>query len=228
MKHLIETANPSGLAITEYDRIILNSTTNDVIVGGGVTYEYVDLGLSVKWAKCNVGAKTETDYGSYFMWGSTRPNTADECTWENAPFLNGPSNKFTKYCTDSSYGAVDNKTTLEFVDDAARVIMGGNWRMPTNDECRELINGTTNEWTKVNGVDGWKFTSSNGNSIFIPAAGAYSGGSADLVGECGFVWSSSLYASGPGNACNLYFYSDSCYVDYGSRYYGVSVRGVCE
>ena len=196
--------------------------------GGGITYEYVDLGLSVKWAKCNVGAKTETDYGSYFMWGSTRPNTADECTSANTPFLNGPSNKFTKYCTDSSYGAVDDKTTLEFVDDAARVIMGDNWRMPTEDECRELINSTTNKWTKVNGVDGWKFTASNGNYIFIPAAGVCGNGSVDFIGECGFVWSSSLYASDPGNACNLYFYSDSCYVDYGTRYYGVSVRGVCK
>ena len=76
MKHLIETTNPSGLAITEYDRIILDSSTNEITYRGGVIYEYVDLGLSVKWAKCNVGAEKETDAGLYFAWGETTGYTA--------------------------------------------------------------------------------------------------------------------------------------------------------
>ena len=51
-------------------------------------YEYVDLGLpsGLKWANMNLGATSETDYGDYYMWGSTKPNTAEECNWTNAPF----------------------------------------------------------------------------------------------------------------------------------------------
>ena len=232
MKHLIETANPSGLAITEYDRIILNSTTNDVIVGG-VTYEYVDLGLSVKWAKCNIGAKTETEYGDYFMWGSTRPNTPDECTWAKAPFNGGN--------TDYNAGAFNQvKDTacpngiLAKEYDTATQIMGGNWRMPTKNELKELIDNTNSVWVpnyNNSGINGRKFTSKiNGNSIFIPAAGwCYDGSEYDL-NKFVDVWSSSLYTSLTDSALTLHFSSGSIYVadDSGSRNCGNVVRGVCE
>ena len=107
-------------------------------------YEYVDLGLpsGLKWAKCNVGAETETDYGDYFQWGSTRPNTADECTRESYKFYNSAKYSLTKYCVYSLYGLfgiVDNKTTLDLEDDAARANMGGDWRMPTEAEFQELL-----------------------------------------------------------------------------------------
>ena len=155
--------------------------------------EYVDLGLpsGLKWAKCNVGAESETDFGDYYMWGSTKANTPDECTWAKAPFNNG----------DSYYNADAFKLVKDTVYpngilakeyDAAAQIMGGGWRMPTKDELKELIDNTTNEWTQVNGVNGRKFTGSNGNSIFIPAAGNCGNGSVDGVGKYGCVWSSSL------------------------------------
>ena len=172
MKHLIETTNPSGLTITEYDRLILNSTTNDFIVKGG-GYEYVDLGLPshLKWAKCNVGAEKESDYGYYFQWGSTTPNTADECTWEHAPF-NGGNTDYNANAFNQVKDTVCPNGILAKEYDAAAQIMGGNWRMPTQTEWQELLNNTTNEWTQVNGVNGRKFTASNGNSISIPAAGS--------------------------------------------------------
>ena len=229
MKHLIETTNPSGLAITEYDRLILNSTTNDVLVRGGVNTEYVDLGLSVKWAKCNVGAESETDAGLYFAWGETTGYTASQVgtdkqfSWSDYKYGNSSSNL-------TKYNQSDGKTVLESTDDAARVIMGGDWRMPTQTEIQELLKNTNKEWTQVNGVNGYKFTSNKegyqNNSIFIPAAGGCNDGSVYSVGGDGSVWSSSLNTSYPGNAWGLNFYSGDCYVNGSSRYYGQSVRGV--
>ena len=230
MKHLIETANPSGLAITEYDRLILNSTTNDVLVRGrGVNTEYVDLGLSVKWAKCNLGAKTETDYGSYFMWGSTKANTPDECTWAKAPFNNGSSD-YDEVYFNSVKGTVCPNGILAKGYDAASQIMGGDWRMPTQDEFQELIDNTNKEWTTINGVNGYKFTSNKegyqNNSIFIPAAGFCNNGSVLGVGGNGGVWSPSLDTSDPNRAWYLGLGSGDCGVYGSSRCFGRSVRGV--
>ena len=136
-------------------------------------YEYVDLGLpsGLKWAKCNVGAETETDFGDYFMWGSVTPNTADECIWKNAPFNNGSISCDEEYFNVHKSEWLDDNENLKPEFDAATQIMGGNWRMPTKDELKELLDNTIKEWAQVNGVNGYKFIGSNGNSIFIPAAG---------------------------------------------------------
>ncbi|MBR3609326.1 MAG: hypothetical protein IKL50_05525, partial [Bacteroidales bacterium] len=87
---------------------------------------YVDLGLSVKWATCNVGATTPEEYGYYFAWGETTPKTT--YYWSAYKYCNGTDDSMTKYCTNSKYGIVDNKTTLELTDDAAHVNWGGSWR----------------------------------------------------------------------------------------------------
>ena len=229
MKHLIETTDVSSLGITRYDRIILDSTKNEIVCRGG--YEYVDLGLpsGLKWAKCNIGAETETDYGNYFMWGSTTPNTADECTWTNAPFNNGESSYEQEYFKPHKSEWLDDNDNLKPEYDAASHIMGGDWRIPTEAEFQELLNNTTNKWfTNYNGtgVNGREFTGSNGNSIFIPAAGYCYDGSTFDVGSDGDVWSSSLYTSEPDFAWNLYFRSGSCALDYYDRCIGRSVRGV--
>ena len=198
-------------------------------------YEYVDLDLpsGLKWAKCNVGAISETDYGDYFMWGSTKPNTADECNWVTYKYYNGSEDTLTKYNTYRFYGTVDNITTLESVDDAASQIMGSDWRIPTKDEIQELIDNTDSEWVEDfngTGVNGRKFTSKADTSkyIFIPAAGCCSNGSVYNVGYYGYVWSSSLGTSYSDNAWYLYFNSGSCYMSYNNRYDGLSVRGVMD
>ena len=197
-------------------------------------YEYVDLGLpsGLKWAKCNVGAENETDYGDYFMWGSTTPNTADKCTWSNTPFNNGSSSFDPSYFNSVKETVCSNGILAKEYDTATQ-IMGGDWRMPTKDEFDELLSGTTNEWiTNFNGtgVNGRKFTSKTDTSkyIFIPAAGYCYDGSVGNVGSDGYVWSSSLYASYPGDAWYLHFYSDDCYVYSSYRYMGRSVRGVMD
>lgn len=203
---------------------------------GGVNtngHSYVDLGLpsGTLWATMNVGATSETDYGDYFMWGETTPNTVYD--WKHYKYCNGSYTTLTKYCTDSYYGTVDNKTTIDPEDDAATQIMGGDWRMPTQAEFNELLNGTTNEWIadyKGTGVNGRKFTSKTDESkyIFIPAAGFCVNDSVFNVGSSGSVWSSSISASHPDGALYLSFSSGNCGMDSAGRCSGRSVRGVCK
>ena len=202
-----------------------SSTPNSGTENG---YAYVDLGLSVKWATCNVGASSPEDYGDYFAWGETTPK--DYYDWSTYKYCNGSDDSLTKYCDKSSYGNngfTDNKTQLELSDDAARANWGGSWRMPSNEERNELIDNCTWEWTTQNGVNGYKVTSkSNGNSIFLPAAGYRYDSSLISAGSRGLYWSSSLGTDYPYYAWGVYFNSGYVYRDYGSRSYGHSVRPV--
>ena len=197
-------------------------------------YEYVDLGLpsGLKWAKCNVGAEKETDYGDYFQWGSITPNTDTPCDWINAPFNNGSSDYDETYFNSIKDTVCPNDVLAKDYDAAAQ-IMGGNWRMPTRDEFYDLLDNTDNEWIEDfngTGVNGWKFTSKIDASkyIFIPTGGSCNGGSVNYVGGIGYVWSSSLSTSYTDNAWYLYFLSDGCGVYNYYRYYGKSVRGVMD
>lgn len=132
--------------------------------------EAVDLGLSVKWAPMNVGAAQPSDSGLYFAWGETEAKTTYD--WSTYKYCEGSSNSITKYCTNSTYGTVDGKTSLELPDDAANVNWGGNWRMPTIYELNELKNYCTWSMATVNNVAGYYVTGKNGNRIFI-ANGSY-------------------------------------------------------
>ena len=194
-------------------------------------HEWVDLGLpsGLKWAICNVGATAPEGYGDYFAWGETSPK--DNYDWGTYKYCNGSYDTMIKYCTRSNYGYngfTYNKTTLDLSDDAARANWGGTWRMPTAAEQKELRKHCKWKWTTQNGVKGFKVTSkTNGNSIFLPAAGYRSGASVYYVGSYGNYWSSSLYESYPYDAYYLYFYSGD--VDWSSYYRsrGHTVRAVC-
>ena len=189
-------------------------------------YEYVDLGLSVKWATMNVGAHAPEEYGDYFAWGETEPKST--YSWETYKWCNGSETTMTKYCTKSDYGTIDNKTVLELSDDAAHANWGGTWRMPTVDEIKELDEKCKWEWTTQNGVNGQKVTGPNGNSIFLPAAGFRNGSRLFNAGHYGDYWSSSLNMS-----CSSYAYYvnfDSSNVDWYynyDRHNGRNVRAVC-
>lgn len=187
--------------------------------------EYIDLGLSVKWATFNVGASKAEDYGDHFAWGET--STKSTYDWSSYKYCNGSKNTLTKYNTSSSYGIVDNKTQLELSDDAARVNWGGNWRMPTDAEWTELREQCTWSWTTLNGINGYKVTSkSNGNSIFLPAAGYPSNGSLTSVGDYGRYWSSSLNTNNPYTSMQVHFLSSFVYRSSGHRDSGYSIRPV--
>ena len=189
-------------------------------------HEWVDLGLSVKWATMNVGATSPGDYGSYFAWGETKPKSY--YNWSTYKWCKGSYDTMTKYCTRSEYGTVDNKTVLDLADDAARANWGGSWRMPTLNEIKELEEKCTCAWTMQNGVKGYKVTSKkNGNSIFLPAAGDRWNDDLYNAGSDGHYWSSTLSPSCDCNACRLYFDSGFWNWNNDFRNDGQSVRAVC-
>ena len=199
--------------------------------GSGGDHDYVDLGLpsGTLWATCNIGANTPEEYGDYFAWGETAPK--DVYNWSTYQYCMGSYNILTKYCTNSDYGYngfTDNMTILLPEDDAATANWGNGWRMPTKEEWWELFDNTTNTWTTQNGVTGHLFTASNGNSLFLPAAGyRWDDDVFMYVGSDGYYWSSSLDTDIPGSAWNFYFSSDDYSVYY--IYYrndGHSVRAV--
>ena len=189
-----------------------------------ITHEYVDLGLSVKWATCNVGATKPEETGYFFAWGETKPKA--KYNWDTYKWCEGSDDTQTKYCTDSYYGIVDNKTILELSDDAANVNWGGDWRMPTKQEQDELRNECTWDWTTKNGVNGYTVTGPNGNSIFLPEASCRDHSDFYGAGYNGYYWSSSLDTIYSSNASYLSF--DSYYVARSSfpSFRGQSVRPV--
>lgn len=189
------------------------------------THEYVDLGLSVKWATCNVGADKPQEFGNLYAWGETQP--ASEGSIEKYKFCKGDNKSFTKYCSDKNYGYkrfTDNKTTLDPDDDVAHVKWGADWRMPTIEECQELIDKCTWTCDSINGVNGYRVTSNvpgyTDRSIFLPAAGGDGGytingrsfsNTLNYRTKGGFFtgnfWSSTLDSDNPQNAGSLAFFT---------------------
>lgn len=188
------------------------------------SHTYVDLGLSVKWATCNIGASKPEKYGYYFAWGETSPKT----DYSLLTYKYCRDTILTKYCKNLSPEIDDNKAVLDLEDDAAHVNWGDSWRMPTKEEQDELRSMCTWEWTKQNGVNGYKVTSKiNGNSLFLPAAGYRGSGGRANVGSNGYYWASSISSDGSSYAYHLFFYSSLVLLNCSCRYYGLPVRPVC-
>ena len=176
-------------------------------------HEYVDLGLSVKWATCNVGARTPEGSGHYFMWGCITEKTSDAYIW----FVNGSNLHITKYVTNINNPyqkcILDGISELTLSDDVARAKWGGEWRMPTYLEFQELYVSCYWTWTNLNNIEGYLVTSkNNGNSIFLPISGEKSSGGVIAAQNCGRYWSSSLYKERPDAAIGLHFRSG--YIDW--------------
>ena len=203
-----------------------------IIVNG---HEAVDLGLSVKWATCNIGATKPQEYGDYFAWGETVSKS--DYRWKTYKWCKGGSEtNLTKYNTSSKLGAVDNKILLDSEDDVASVKWKGGWRMPTYEEFNELKSKCTSTWTddyNGTGVSGRVFTSRlsgyESRSIFLPVAGCYMYGvSKDSEGKRGYYWSSSLYIDNSRAPWFFYFIQSSSpsLVAAQGRCCGFSVRPV--
>ena len=183
----------------------------------------VDLGLSVKWAPCNVGANSPEGYGDYFAWGEISPK--EEYTIQTYQY-------WTDYDGDGAwdFGEYANLGDISGNPqyDAATANWGGAWRMPTQAEIIELCGNCTWEWTTLNGVNGRKVTGPNGNSIFLPAAGHRYGTSSLNVGLDGDYGSSTPGVDFDYIAYYLYFSSDYYGWYWGDRMVGQSVRPVLE
>ena len=194
-------------------------------------HEYVDLGLSVKWATCNVGADSPEDYGDYFAWGEVDTKIDySNWTYKYSVFRLNLFH-FIKYCTKRNFGYEgfsDKKTVLDFSDDAAKMNWGGGWRMPTDAEMTELRENCKWIWTTYNGVNGYNVVGLNGNSIFLPAAGWMYCRSLDQVGLFGRYWSRSLHIDNMNWAYSAFFSSSKVGKGETCRDYGLSVRPVCK
>ena len=222
--------------------------------------DYVDMGeviingipKHIYWATCNIGAENPWDYGDYFAWGATATRTSYD--WANYPFMQAGQSDWkhiTKYTlADGMTDAIwydgggnfigDGKTTLadyDYVDDAARQIWGGDWRVPTFAEWTALRDATLYDcvWkTDYNGSgkNGMLVTRKTGtgpcagNSIFLPATGYWDGATLDGAGTRGFYWSSSLNKYGSYDARSVSFYSGGVSPGGGSRCFGKPLRPV--
>lgn len=189
--------------------------------------EIVDLGLSVKWASFNLGAARPEDTGYYYAWGETKPK--EDYGWD-AYKWHGDVTVFslTKYCLDPKFGFngfADYRKDLEPEDDAACVNYGGKWRMPSEQEVKELLEKTKCTPARLNGVNGcWLTSTVNGNRIFLPLTG-YRDNESLQSSENGYYWSSTIYSGYDWNAQCLSFRGDAC-LDYSGREYGLPVRAV--
>ena len=162
--------------------------------------EAVDLGLSVKWANMNVGAKKASGFGTYFAWGETKPK--EYYSWNTYVWSKGDSQFLTKY------SPTDRKSQLAPSDDAAHANWGGDWRMPTVDEFEELVDPANCkwEWTMQDGVNGYKVTGKKtGNSIFLPITGFRYYADTQFRSVMGIYWTSSLCQDNPNKAWCLEF-----------------------
>lgn len=219
----------TSFVVAEVDSVTFGEDATPPAIGTENGHEWVDLGLSVKWATCNVGANKPEEYGDYFAWGEVEPK--DYYDFSTYKWCKGTYNTQTKYCTDASYGTVDNKTILDAADDAATANWGGAWRIPSRAEITELREQCTCVYTTYNGVNGYKVTSNkNGNYIFLPSAGFRYGSSLESVGDDDYgdvyIWSNSLATDIPfGAYCLRFIWPDMVWYSYNRRY-GFSVRPV--
>ncbi len=195
------------------------------VAAEAANYTSVDLGLSVRWATCNVGASAPEGTGDRYAWGETATKT----TYSWGTYRYGTAyNTLTKYCTNSNYGTVDNRTTLEAADDAARQVWGDKWRTPTHTEWQELRTKCTWKWTdnyNSTKVKGYTVTATNGNAIFLPVTGFAYADQTQQTDE-GYYWSSSLHTT-PSAAYYVQFSSTAIAADNDNlRFYGQAVRAV--
>lgn len=219
-----------------------NNDDEEVI--NNIPSQAVDLGLpsGTLWARYNIGATAPEEYGDYFAWGETEGfrsgkkefGLIDEkgqslykwikILWE----AENPVLTLTKYNNNVSKGEIDNKMELDIEDDAAYKNWGDGWRMPSYEQFKELISNCEVKWTIINGVKGRKITSkTNGNFIFLPAAGKREQKLLEDEGGHGYYWSRTLNDKSPSAAYDMEFGSNDLRTSYSNlREDGLSVRPV--
>ena len=202
-------------------------------------HSWVDLGLSVRWASCNVGATRPEEFGSYFAWGETSPKETYQSDNYRYSIYNESSHvsTITKYNTRPNLGMVDNRIELDNADDAASKNWGAGWRIPTEREMKELLDNCRKEWVVLNGQPGYLFISLvNQNSIFLPAAGGSFYSSHDLgKNERGWYVTSTLIKDSPFEYRQLQFgppeektNQNPITIGHSARDYGVTIRPVID
>lgn len=207
---LQDIKNPKKNSTYEFLLRFKNKVSTPNTING---HEYVDLGLSVKWATCNIGASAPEEPGSYFAWGETTPK--DKYTKGNCLYFS------------SDIGNISKSSK----HDAAQAAWGIGWRMPTEKELVELKDRC--KWTKevLNGFVGFRITGPNGNSVFLPSAGYRAGKTVEWM-KSGYYWSGDSYYVGIKDgykAIQLNFtYAGHKSIDWCTRYFGRCIRAVAD
>lgn len=200
-------------------------------------YEYVDLGLSVKWATCNIGADVPEQYGSFYAWGETEEkdtylwetyqhNTKGNSYWEGCKKYQVADGQTRGIWYDGNTFVGDGIETLESCDDVATQKWGDGWRLPTKEEFEELLTQCTWKWVSNGYKKGYEI-SRMGRSIFIPTAGCEFGDSYYGTGSYGYYWTSCLTSFYTNCAYSLYINRNEKEIGYDERCYGLTVRPVC-
>ena len=201
----LDKKNESKKSIADKNIETKKSTAKSGVANG---HEWIDLGLSVKWATCNVGAYEQEQYGSYFAWGEIEPKSIYK---ESNSVLHGE--KKDDIAADRQY-------------DAATANWGSGWRIPTEAELMELKTKCIWQWKTINGISGYRIEGPNGNAIFLPSAGFKSGASSEYIGRSGYYWSSASRSGNGSGAYYFYFDVSECEKYRGSRADGLSIRPV--
>ena len=201
--------------------------------------DFVDLGLSVKWRRYNVGATRTHDFGNYFAWGEVTQKDGYYYYWSNYKYCEGTEKSLTKYVTDAQYGTVDDKVILEPEDDAAQVNLGEGWRTPTFEEFQELRDQCNWEWTEDYNRTGIKgrivrslVPGYTDRYIFLPAGGCCNDKtSISSLNSNGLYYSSSLHLEANYGADGFVFnnsssYGEQCHNFDLSRWLGKTIRPV--
>lgn len=187
----------------------------------------VDLGLSVKWANCNVGANAPEGYGDFYAFGETEIKAKYDKY--NYKWYDKASDSVLEYNYYSGGQALNGLKNLLPEDDVAHVKFGGKWRIPRYEDWKELFDNCSKKWTERNGVMGAVFTARNGNSIFIPASGSMEyGNEVDARNVAGQYWSATVQR---GNMAFVAIFDDGPIgggLSDWERYNGYSVRPVTE
>ena len=215
------------LLLSYSGKMLYFTTSPDAVIPFPVgPQKCVDLGLSVKWATCNLGASNPEEYGGYYQWAGTQDVTSTDI------FLGARSSPYESSFEEwTKYNDVDNKKVLDPEDDVAHVMLGDGWRIPTSEEWEELDANCTFIWTARNGVNGYEVKSNKpgytSRSIFLPAAGHRQQDQLCNPGSEGEYWCSSLFSKT--SADGRYFTADISFGwTLGFRYEGLSVRPVKE
>ena len=229
----IRRPNRAQQTVTSGSQIKRNTSKQNTTPGKKLTndingYKAVDLGLSVKWATCNVGASKPEESGNHYAWGETK--TKSDYSW--ATYFDvantGLKEGLYGYIRESfkKYSYLDRHLSTE--DDVASMTWGSSWRIPSNNEFKELWS-LPHKWEALNGVHGIRFTSANGNSIFLPAVGASKDDSVILNDTDGVYWTSEIYQDDHDTSEHAYAWWVNSKLggwDSVDRCYGLSIRPV--
>ncbi len=173
-------------------------------------YQWVDIGLGVKWATCNLGAHSPSDFGGFYAWGET--------------VTKSEYNKDNSITYDKVFSDISGNVSY----DAARSSWGSEWRLPTYEEAMELLEKCEWIWEINDGNAGYKVTGPNGGAIFLPASGYMFDTSVGYSGENGYYWISSPYGENAERAYYIRFYKGYHNLYWGLRNQGRNIRPVLD